>query len=110
MEIDKVTKGERCGLPLSAIGAGEGFCHSIAAPADGIYLRMKVGEGIGGGIFILATQLEAAGYVPAIAGEVRISRLLELFGRSELVEIASRLGVKASGTKQALFRRILHKV
>lgn len=109
MEITKIKKGQRAGLPCSIVGGNEGFAHNILAPCDGIFMRLEAGEGVGGGIFVPAGMLESVGYVSTIAGEDRVKQLVELFDRSELVEMSSRLSVKVSGTKQTLAARILHK-
>lgn len=106
MEITKVKKGERECLPCSIVGGHDGCTAGQVAPEDGVLIRFTALEKATGAVFASDVQMQEAGYVPLRSQQERARMLVVLLGRDELVEIASRLNLKASGTKQDLAKRI----
>ncbi len=109
MEIKRATAGKKYELPCSVANGEDGYSF-LTAPAHGVILKMKPGEGFGGAIFISIDQLEEAGYTDMVSPFHRRRAMCNLFDRSEMVEIASRLGLKTIGTKQDLAMRISRKL
>ena len=108
MEFKRMEKGQRGVLPWSTVGGKEGLVPNIAAPSDGVRISLSTTESAVGVIFIPDNKLAEAGYIQK-ASNKKLSVFIKIFDRSELVEIASRLGIKASGTKRELALRILRK-
>lgn len=109
MEINRVKKGHRGMLPWGAIGGKEGLVPMLTAPSNGLRVKMTTSESAAHMIFIPEDQLAQSGYVPKAANQKRVAKFVEIFDRSELVEMASRLKLKANGTKRELAQRILRK-
>ena len=106
MEIYKLKKGQVDSLPCNVVGGTGGFV-SVKAPSDGIKIKLTAMEGAGNCIFVSNKQLEESGFVSAISAKKRVEKLIELFSRKELVEMAKRLGLPAKGTKEKLAKIVL---
>lgn len=109
MKVELIEKGKRAGLPCSVVNPDADGWTAVVAPEDGLKVCLDAKESSGGGIFIPARLLASAGYAQIAATHSRVERMVNLFDKSELVEIADRLGVARTGAKWDLAHRILHK-